>query len=477
MPVSPAALVSLYGAPLVAGAGLLRWIGVRVRKDPLAFIGWSYVCGVLLTGALLGIWLVLGWPLRAAFLAPTLCVGGLLLLGTARRAKPSPPVQDERRFPWFEELLVPLVLLGAIASQLEISWVASRVPILLGDEAAIWSAKAKALFVAAGFNERLRVFLADSSIQHPDYPILNPLLQVWAFAHAGEITHAFNRLPLQGLAVALLLILAGALRRHVRPALAAALLLILAGQVTGSSGLAHSRFADADLMIAVGFLVAVDACLRYLAHKDLAWWRLFALALAFLVASKQEGLLLAVALWLAWLFAASVGERSARAGLRVGRSAVWLLGPPAIVALTWGFNLSMHLENDMISGHGSGGLFSLVFTQFGERFPRVFKFFAEEVYLNASRTRLAVACFLGLLLVFPRRAGGGTLLVPTVALLLGLAGYQLALIGSHQPLEWHLATAGERLVNHMVPAIVVWIAAASARLFPGLSARQEAAQA
>ncbi|MCA8950743.1 MAG: hypothetical protein KDE27_14670, partial [Planctomycetes bacterium] len=57
--------------------------------------------------------------------------------------------------------------------------------------------------------------------------------------------------------------------------------------------------ACADTMLAFGVLAAAIAWLRWQASGAQVWWRLFCFALAAVVATKNEGLMLALVLLLA----------------------------------------------------------------------------------------------------------------------------------------------------------------------------------
>ena len=71
-------------------------------------------------------------------------------------------------------------------------------PVRFSDEAVNWAAKAKVLYTAPNFDLKTGL---DFFVEHPDYPLFNPLAQVLAFAGAGRVLHFENRLPIQFFAV------------------------------------------------------------------------------------------------------------------------------------------------------------------------------------------------------------------------------------------------------------------------------------
>src|SRR5262249_14708400 len=155
---------------------------------------------------------------------------------------------------------------------------------------------------------------------------LNPMLQLWALAHAGVYRMVELRFPIQVFFPALILAWASALRRVLRPAAAAALVLVL-HVVNSSAELA--RMALADPMVALGLFVAVDAALRWAKSDDARWLRLCGLALAFLAWSKNEGALYALAFLcagaLVWIATPKAVRRP------VPRALAWCALPLAII--------------------------------------------------------------------------------------------------------------------------------------------------
>ena len=72
-------LLLVFLPPLVLGATILRCARIRPVSDPLAYLGWTYVTGMLATATLLFLWVCLGLPPKAWLLH-------LVLLATATLA-------------------------------------------------------------------------------------------------------------------------------------------------------------------------------------------------------------------------------------------------------------------------------------------------------------------------------------------------------------------------------------------------------
>ncbi len=461
-------LASVLLLPLLAGMGLLRSLGLCFEDDRLAFGGWAYLVGSLATGMLVLVFLLAELPLEARFLAP--CAGALALggLGLAfrRRTEPRPPPAPRTpRGGAFEERLWIALLLVLTAITLLRMLEGSLHPIVEGDEGRIWARKARWLFRAGGFGPAFREIAgAFGTDAHLDYPLLNPLLQIWTFAHAGDVLHVENRFAIQFSGIALLWVLAGALRRRMRPGAAAVLvLLFFHAQYTGE--LARVMFSDG--MLALGLLAAVDAWLRWRESGNPAWWRLAAIGCAFLVLSKYEGafyLLAALAaLGLAQLFPGDALPGPAPGSRRLAwRVRVFGLLPFVAFALTWTLNAHLGFRSDVAN---ESALASLVADPLG-RLARIGTFFLERAFVRVEQDEGFLAVFLVLVLACPRRALHGELRPLTLFLGLVLAGYVFIYLATPRELEWHLLTSADRLFYQSLPVVVLAVAHLGARVLP-----------
>lgn len=464
-PLLPLLLLLL---PPATGAGVLALLGLRPGDDRLAFWGWAWLAGSLAWAGLLFVALLLGLgslPWLAGAGAVALVAG--VWLGPSPPRPPSPlppsaPSQGEGGGRWLRSsalergifwavLALVLVIAADEVVRSDARAVVSR------DEARIWAAKAKVLYRAGGFGAGVAEELAPPTVHHPDYPLLDPLLQLGAFAVAGEVLHVENRLPLQGLFLALLLATAGALRRRLRPAFAALLLFLL---VTAPASRTLLGQANADHLVALGLLVALDGWHRFRSGGGDRYWRLFAVALAFLAWSKNEGLMLA-----ALLGVVAVAEAWWRAGPRPSRRHLpWLLLPAAVVAAESGLDAFYGVGNDLVNA----GLPARLAGGFLDRAPLVAGRFAEQLLLDPRATQLAFPLLALLLALFPRRLLGGE---PgrIAALLAGALGVHFVLYTAtpHDP-AWHLATSLDRVLFQLLPAALLGVAAVASVVFPGL---------
>jgi hypothetical protein len=471
--------VLVFGVPLLLGWQLLARIGLSGRDDALAFWGWAWMAGALGTGLLLLLWVWFGWPVRAAAAGP---VALLVLFWLERRLRGTPGADAARRpadaagaagsggtstaasdgsrrgGPLARAVFGLCVVLAVVLTGNRIVRADATV-IVVGDEAAIWSSWAKALWWAGGLNASYGAITSQPiGVEHADYPLLNPLLQLHAFAAAGRMTDVENRLPLQACGLALVLALAGGLRRRAHPALAGVLLLLF---VTCTRFDVSLLFAEADGMVALGLLVALDALGRFVREPRPAWLALIALALAFLVGSKHEGSLLALSV----VAGAACCPTLRHALGSLPRRAValaWLALPVAVLAAGWAVNARFGFDNDMLEGRSPWPLIARTFAQAPERLVPATQAMAGHLAGPALDTHRLLLAFLVLAGLFPRR-----LLLPSPAawvLLLALIGYTAVYVGTPHDLQWHVRTSLPRLLFHLLPGAVLWVGAAYGRL-------------
>ena len=443
-------------APLLVGAALLRWLGLPRDADWRLRCGAAYVVGHLAVAALTASWLGCGqpgsiwwWLLAAAAVAAwRLRPGGVA--GAERSSRSSPSSPSPRRssaVDWGLILGVEVFLFDARASRVY--------PVRRSDEADIWAAKAKVLFAAPGGEvaEGLHHFAITGF-----YPSWNPLIQALVYGCRGEIVHFDNRLPIQLFGVAMLLILASALRRRTHPWLGALVLAALVGPLMRA--LVAVMFSD--LMLACTAALAAESLLRWRERGERAWWRLACVAMAGMLASKNEGELLVPCLLAAAIAARFFGQpREPSAGaLRDRRWLLWLLLPGAAVLARRGFNAYYDLGS-YLEGEASRGVVERFVDGVSQNGAEVLAFFGE-MSLDPSQHGLLVLLFplafaVCIIQRGPRAALGSPVGLLFVAWAAAMAGYLLVFIGTN---SWQLHVAAPRVVTQVLPWAAVGCCAA-----------------
>lgn len=474
-------------APLWLGTGLLRALDLRARDGALVWLGASWAGGLFALAGLLYAWMWTGLPLERAFLAPAVALAGagLHLVGRDRGGAGSPGSADAPFATW-ERAAFAVAVAIALGITAQRAATSNFEVVSLGDEASIWTNKAKLCFHEGafdeGFAERAGTYAASA---HLDYPLLDPLAQTWVYVCAGEIVGWENRLPLQLAVAALLLAAAGALRRVARPGVAALLVLTLA---TLHDTFVQTREALADALVAFGVLLALEGWMRWRGTGERRWWRLHALGLGVAVAAKNDGLFYLASILTAHGLAFAWGRVSgdgARTGDRLRRAA-WLGLPLAVAACTWVLNARFGFRNDLASGaHAGVPPWEILFTELGDRLGPVLAFVWGGLVLESPtalhpdpvRTANLPLLFALLCLASPRAALGAGLRGPTLAIALFLAGHVVIYLATPQELHWHLATSAGRVVFQSLFATALWIGAAGAATWPALSASAAGARA
>jgi hypothetical protein len=433
-------------APLVLGVALLRALGLRFASDRIAYPGWVWLAGSLATAGIEFLWLLFGLGTESALgreLVVVLAAGALSWLAREREFVAGEAPRGSRA----ERALFLVLLALALALVANKVLLGTLEPIYLDDEAHFWAARAKLLFTAGGFGPEYQAGLR--TLAHGDYPLLDPLLQVWMFVHAGAVTHVINRLPLQLATLAVVFVLAGAARRHLRPAAAGLLVCAFLGS---HLILSAAQRAHADLLVGLGALVVLDAWLRWRDTREDAWIALAALGAAYLGWAKNEGLLVLAA----FAGVTLVVHLRARKGpeLRLAH-ATWLL-PFALVASTWLHNRLFEIKSDLLQETGARQtLFTRFFEQWSTHTSEVLAFFGD-VLRDGEQFQLLPVVLAVLVLASPataRRLGPALAVLALVA-----AGYIVVLIGTPSSIDWQLRTAGKRLVLQLYPSIALLVA-------------------
>jgi len=454
----PVEVLLLIGTPAALGACAALLLGLRPREDALAFAAWSWLLGALVVAALLFVALVAGLPLAALRWVPAVALG-LLLLCCWRMCRGQGAVAGPARGPGRTLLLV--VTAACLLVTCDRILRADETVVCFGDEGTMWSVKAKALWLSGGLTPEFASLVAapgpldhKAMREHADYPLQNPLLQLWSFALAGDVTHVQNRLVVQVFALALLLLLASAARRVAPAGVAAAAvaLVALSGDFQEACGT-----ATADILVALGLLASLDAWSRWRASGERRFLALFAACLASLAWSKNEGAMLAVVAGAACLVTAGASGRARRV------QALALLPAAAVMLAQALFNAAFDLHSDLFAVTADGGFLGRVGAQAAAHLPVIGRYAFHDALLDVRSGNLVPAMMLLALACFPLRLPARAP-AATATLLVGAAAYLLVYLGTPRLIEWHLRFSLHRVLLQLAPLVVVWLAGTAAWL-------------
>jgi hypothetical protein len=270
---SLAGLLFANAAFLVAGAGLVRFLGFRLRRS----VGVAYMAGVSAVGVISTLLLMAGLALRG-WQALVLC-GLIAALGLVRRERPetAAPKTDWR-------VAGPAV--GLLGGYLAVLFVQCLFQALNSWDAwAKWTMKARAIVLLGGLdtsvfaNEAYRPLVLD-------YPMLIPALEAIDFRFMGRLDNLVVHVQFWLLLVGFLLAAFELLHDRVPQTLLWPSLLLV-GTAPALADNLTSAYADAP--VAFFFSLAAIAAWRYVvAGERRAIWLMGVLAGA-AVATKPEG--------------------------------------------------------------------------------------------------------------------------------------------------------------------------------------------
>ncbi|MCA8976241.1 MAG: hypothetical protein KDC98_16085 [Planctomycetes bacterium] len=446
--------------PLVLGAGVLRAIGFDLALGRRAFAAYAYLIGQLVLAPFTLLWLATGKVVPGLSLPVAAIVIGAVAWLRHRKAR-----ERERARPvdWPMAITAMLCCAWLIDGFLAVN----MAPITNGDEGLIWNAKARVLGYAPDFGIAMGL---SYHVGHAAYPLLNPLVQVLAdIGHSGMQAYE-SRIPIQGFAIALILLLSAALSRLPR--------LLGIGLCVAFLGcgvfVGHAPWACADVLEGLALLGAAIAYLRFEESGQVKFWRLMCLSLAAVVAAKNEGLMLVLVFALAHCLRVLAGRLRRPAttapshtpGGRRGLNWLWLAVPLAALAGGQWFNSHYGLVTDLVDpAKGNGmGLVERSLRNLPERGATVVGHYARSLASSDSRWLVLMALVVGTVHVvrWPRHA------MATVQLTLvgALLGYVLVFVGTPNPLLWHLETAVDRTLLQITPIAVLVLGYAAAGMRP-----------
>ena len=270
---SLAGLLFANAAFLVAGAGLVRFLGFRLR----ASVGVAYMAGVASVGVISTLLLMAGLALRG-WQALVLC-GSIAALGLVRRERPetTAPKTDWR---------VAGPAAGLLGGYLAVLFVQCLFQALNSWDAwAKWTMKARAIVLLGGLDTSVFANQAYRPLVL-DYPMLIPALEAIDFRFMGRLDNLVVHVQFWLLLVGFLVAAFELLRDRVPQTLLWPSLLLV-GTAPALADNLTSAYADAP--VAFFFSLAAIGAWRYVvAGERRAVW-LFGLMAGAAVATKPEG--------------------------------------------------------------------------------------------------------------------------------------------------------------------------------------------
>ncbi|HGY91187.1 MAG TPA: hypothetical protein ENK43_08460 [Planctomycetes bacterium] len=459
--------------PLLLGQALLRTF--RLRPATLGFAAWAWPVGALTTALITLAWMTAGLDASNGLQAGAVAGLWLGLEAFLRGRRGREDARDEampgRATSWGRRIAL-VVLLGIAlfpaADAMLSQW---GQPVFQDDDASIWTFKARILQEHGRIDEGLAAKLREdiTGAHHLDYPLFNPLCQVWVMGLAGTESDWAIRWPDWMFLIALVLLLFACCGDGRWAGMGWVVALVAA---TAPALFLPATGTKSDHWVAFGLLGVLGALDKLRREEPGAAW-LLAVGALILVWSKNEGLMLALCAGAAGLV---LHGRHAFRWIRT-RPALLLVvvASGALVAIQIAFNRTYHLENDILSG-GAGKdsrpLLRMLVENLPERAGAIGRAFwihiLDQKDIPVARGFTAVkpsnhgiyGLLLGLLVIFPRRVWRTAAGWPALTALLGLLGFFLAYTVSFEGrtpegLHWHLYTSSSRVLMQILPCMAL----------------------
>lgn len=431
-------VVLALGYALIAVA---RQLGYRAGRIEQIALAWQLGAGAV---SILMLWLnALGLSLDAQITVITVsALGAVLATRFMRRAQPAAAHQQPAVHVSALPRIVPIVLTLLIALQLAfVALLAIGRPLTIWDAWVNWAMKARIIFLDHGITADV---FADASrtVTQLDYPLLAPLVEAWTFAWAHSADDWLTGIPSLLFYASLLGVCYGLCRA--RMSLTHALLVVAAlALLLPLSGLAASVFAD--LPLAVLAATAAAFTVRWIETRARGVLFIAALAAGLLPWTKREGLILVAALGLSLLI---MHRRERAAWFATG----CMVSAALVCAGPWYLFMAF------------SGVRNVAFAPFTldtlqanlDRVPRI-------VWLELLRLLSADWNLLWLLAPLVSLAARGTHrqaadLLPVAALLYFGVMSSTYVFSDFVPYQQHVVSSVDRLLAHVAPLTVLWIA-------------------
>ena len=327
-------------------------------------------------------------------------------------------------------------------------------PVESYDAVAIWSLKAKILYLARTMPHNFFTMVgARFDGAHPDYPLLLPLSEVWFYTFINN----FNDLLVKALFplnfLAFMAVFYIFLKKTIANRLFALIFTFILASVRQFSNYATNGYADMQM--------AIYASLTFLAlylwareDSPAYFWTAF-FSCIFAMWTKNEGAIVMIG-FIAILFVRIFTQikKMRTAVLSNYKGAIF----PAVILgglfILWSlFKSSMNIQNDVVNtgtftAYQLSGVFKRSFAILYEYQRQIF----GVKYWNLSWVAFILLAALGYKKLFSE--ANRYITIPTFLILLC---YTTIYIITPQDIRWHLRTSASRLLIHILPLVIFYI--------------------
>ncbi|HEX8597067.1 MAG TPA: hypothetical protein VF952_00950 [Chloroflexia bacterium] len=315
-------------------------------------------------------------------------------------------------------------------------------PLTVWDSWVNWSMKARMIFLEGGITPRLYSD-ASRTVTHLDYPLLVPLSEAWFYGWLGAPDDRLVGL----LSVCFYLALAGVCYAAARAggvgrttSLAACVVVASMSYIQGLAGIVF-----AEVQLALYATIAAVYLVKWLRGGPAGSLAIAALGAGMMPWTKREGLVLLLAIGIATL-ALNLNRRRAWLGVgSLGVGAVLFAGP------WWTLIAANRVVNASFMPLTAPNFLANL-----DRLPTIAQLERDSL-LNFGWSFIWPLALLCGLLTW-RHARRSIEILPATAVLYILMTWVMYIFSTYVPYEQHILSSIDRLVAHVVPLVVVWIA-------------------
>ena len=326
-------------------------------------------------------------------------------------------------------------------------------PVEAYDSVAIWSLKGKILYLTKTLpGEFFNMLSTTFHGVHPDYPLLVPFSEVWFYTLLNNFNDYLVKIIFPLNFIAFLLVFYSVLKRVTHKRNLALFFTFILASIKQFND--YATIGVSDLQMAIYAFLVFGFLFIWAREKNTVYLLISILSCVFTFFTKNEGsivLLIMVGMLLAFCVRPFFGKKLSP------NSVVILLGIFILATslLGWSvFKTGMHLENDVIN---TETFRSIRLVTMSKRLVPIAYEYQKHIF-GFKKWNLIWIAFLCAIFVKSEKISLGRyklILFPTLAI---LAGYTAIYLITPQGIGWHLAASASRLLIHVLPLAVFFIA-------------------
>ena len=326
-------------------------------------------------------------------------------------------------------------------------------PIEAYDSVAIWSLKGKILYLTKTLPGEFFTMLSTTFHGvHPDYPLLVPFSEAWFYTLLNNFNDYLVKVIFPLNFIAFLLVFYSVLKRVTYKRNLALFFTFILASVKQFND--YATIGVADLQTAIYAFLTFGFLFIWAREKNTVYLFISALSCVFTFFTKNEGsvvLLIMVGMLAAFAIRPFFGKK-----LSVNSKAIiFVIFILTTLLLGWSlFRTGMHLENDVINVTNFRNI--KLITMSKRLLPIAYEY--QKHVFGFKKWNLIWIAFLCAIFVKSKKSSFSKyrlILIPTLGM---LAAYTAIYLITPQSISWHLAASASRLLIHILPLAVFFVA-------------------